>query len=59
MNSGKQKLVMLEKTMPVILVYFTAWVDDDNILNFREDVYQHDTRLANELFGRSVETTEL
>ncbi len=35
---------------PVLVVYFTAWVDDGGRLNFRDDIYGHDRRLAAELF---------
>jgi len=35
---------------PVLVVYFTAWVDDEGRLNFRDDIYGHDRRLAAELF---------
>ena len=59
MNSNEQKVVMLEEKIPVGLVYFTAWVNDQGILNFREDVYKHDVRLANELFSHSADRTEL
>jgi L,D-transpeptidase YcbB len=34
--------VMLPKKIPVHIVYWTAWVDDKNVLNFRKDVYDHD-----------------
>lgn len=35
---------------PVLVVYFTAWVDAEGRLNFRDDIYGHDRRLAAELF---------
>jgi murein L,D-transpeptidase YcbB/YkuD len=37
--------------VPVFIVYFTAFVDSKGKLNFRDDVYGHDTRLAATLFG--------
>ena len=30
--------------------YLTAWVDGEGQLNFRDDVYGHDERLAKDLF---------
>lgn len=51
MYSGKQQFVTLERPWPVLIGYFTAWVDDAGRLNFRRDVYGHDARLAAELFG--------
>jgi len=50
MNSGKEKYVTLKETVPVFIGYFTAWVDSKGQLNFRDDVYGHDKRLAGKLF---------
>jgi murein L,D-transpeptidase YcbB/YkuD len=46
-----EQVVPLRTPVPVFLVYFTAWVDGDGRLNFRDDVYGHDARLAAELFA--------
>lgn len=51
MNSGRERLVMLKHKRPVTIGYFTAWVDREDRLNFREDVYRHDERLYRELFA--------
>lgn len=46
MNAGKEKYVTLKKTLPVFIVYFTAWVSTETgKLNFRKDIYQRDGRL--------------
>ena len=46
MNGGKEKYVTLKKTLPVFIVYFTAWVSSETgKLNFRKDIYQRDSRL--------------
>ena len=50
MNAGKQQRVNLEKNVPVYLVYFTAWVDENGTVNFRDDLYEHDEALARQLF---------
>lgn len=42
MHGGIETKVVLEKPVPVMIVYFTAWVDADGILNFRKDIYGHD-----------------
>lgn len=34
----------LEKKFPVQIDYRTVWIDDDGLLNFREDLYGHDKR---------------
>ncbi len=50
MYKGKETWVIPPEKRPVSIGYFTAWVDDDGLLNFRDDVYGHDERLAEELF---------
>lgn len=44
--SGEQKSVKLPAPIPVHILYFTAWVEDDGTLQFRKDIYGHDARLA-------------
>ena len=51
MNAGKEKYVTLKQTIPVFIGYFTAWVDHDGKLNFRDDVYGHDKEMAEHLFA--------
>ncbi|MDN3654740.1 L,D-transpeptidase family protein [Ferruginibacter paludis] len=46
MNKGVEQYVTLKKTLPVFIAYFTAWVDRQGKLNFRNDVYKRDARLA-------------
>jgi murein L,D-transpeptidase YcbB/YkuD len=41
----KNQSVILETPMPVHLVYFTAWVDENGTVNFRKDIYGRDARL--------------
>ena len=50
MNSGDEKHVKLKKPIPVIISYYTAWVDEEGLLNFREDIYKHDEELMNKMF---------
>jgi murein L,D-transpeptidase YcbB/YkuD len=42
MDSGREQFVTLKKPVAISITYFTAWVDDDGLLNFREDIYDHD-----------------
>ncbi len=51
MNAGKEKYVTLKPTIPVFIGYFTAWVDSDGELNFRDDIYGHDKKLAEKMFA--------
>jgi murein L,D-transpeptidase YcbB/YkuD len=50
MNSGKEKYVRVKEPVPVLIYYYTAWVDDNNQLQFRDDIYGHDERLAKKMF---------
>jgi murein L,D-transpeptidase YcbB/YkuD len=55
MNSGTEKFVKLKDPVPVFITYYTAWVDDAGQLNFREDIYDHDEKLAGRMFpGNSL-----
>ncbi len=51
MNSGKEQYVRVKKPVPVAITYFTAWVDENGQLNFRDDIYQHDAKTREKLFG--------
>lgn len=42
MNSGVQKQVVLQKPVPVHIIYQTAWVDNTGRVHFRDDIYGHD-----------------
>jgi L,D-transpeptidase YcbB len=44
MKETEPKTVNLQKKFPVQIEYRTVWVDEDGLLNFREDVYGHDKR---------------
>jgi L,D-transpeptidase YcbB len=44
-GGGEETTVKLSETIPVYLLYWTAWVDDDGAVFFREDVYGEDRRL--------------
>jgi len=50
LNTDKETWIKLSPTIPVYIVYFTAWVDSQGRLNFRNDLYGHDKKLANEIF---------
>ena len=44
--SGKLQNVTLKSKMPVLLAYWTAWVDQRGLINFRRDVYGQDAAWA-------------
>lgn len=46
MNAGKEKYVTLSQTVPVFIAYLTSWVNSAGELQFRNDIYNRDKRLA-------------
>ncbi len=50
MNSGEEQFVKLKNSVPVLITYYTAWVDEKGILNFRDDIYDHDANLIQKMF---------
>ena len=50
MNSGQQQFVTLKNPVPVFITYYTAWVDENGLLNFRDDIYNRDSTVANKMF---------
>ncbi|MGZ8525271.1 MAG: L,D-transpeptidase family protein [Chitinophagaceae bacterium] len=54
MNSGEEKFVKLKESVPVLIAYYTAWVDEEGQLNFREDIYGHDARLTKKMFTKAL-----
>jgi murein L,D-transpeptidase YcbB/YkuD len=50
MNGGEEKYVKLKKAIPVIITYYTAWVNEEGLLNFRDDIYNHDEDLLRKMF---------
>jgi L,D-transpeptidase YcbB len=42
MHAGAEKHVVLKEPIPVHILYFTAWVDDDGMLHLEKDIYGYD-----------------
>jgi murein L,D-transpeptidase YcbB/YkuD len=57
MHTYKEKYVRVKKPIPVLITYFTSWVNDSSVLNFREDIYGHDAIIAKKMFLNSVGTS--
>jgi L,D-transpeptidase YcbB len=53
--SGESKKLPLDQPIPVYLLYWTAFADQDGAVNFRPDVYGRDTALLAALKGEHVE----
>ncbi len=47
MHSGVEKHVKLKQKVPVHIVYFTAWVDENGGLHFQPDIYGYDSSAEN------------
>ena len=54
MNSGVEKFVKLKHSVPVIITYYTAWIDENNKMNFREDIYGNDEAVSAKMFGNAL-----
>lgn len=50
MNSDKEKYLKLDHPVPVLIYYYTSWMDEAGILQFRKDIYGHDADFAVRLF---------
>ncbi|GAC1438191.1 MAG: hypothetical protein NVSMB63_01370 [Sediminibacterium sp.] len=50
MNATAEKTVDLKHSVPVLITYYTAWVDENGQLNFRDDLYGHDALVAKKMF---------
>jgi murein L,D-transpeptidase YcbB/YkuD len=50
MNSGEEQHVKLSNPVPVLITYYTAWVDEQGMLHFAGDVYGHDKQQALKMF---------
>jgi lipoprotein-anchoring transpeptidase ErfK/SrfK/uncharacterized protein YcfL len=50
MNSEHQQFVKLTSTVPVIITYYTAWVDNKGVLRFAGDIYGRDRQMAEKMF---------
>ncbi len=51
LKAGGNRRVSLSRPLPVFLFYWTAWVDEDGQVQFRDDIYGRDRRLI-EVLGR-------
>jgi len=54
LRRGTEATFPLLTSLPVDMVYLTAWVDSAGEIQFRDDVYGYDRRLAARLTGRTA-----
>ncbi len=47
----KTKTIKLDNPIPIHITYMTAWADEQDIINFRPDIYKRDSQIANNLYN--------
>jgi murein L,D-transpeptidase YcbB/YkuD len=50
MNSGKEKYVRVKNPVPVLIMYYTAFTDEEGRLHFLDDIYGHDANMTPKMF---------
>jgi len=55
MKSSTPTKVLLKKQYPVFLEYKTVWIDGNDQVNFREDIYGHDKRQLQQMHQQTAE----
>ena len=53
LNTGHEKFVKLKHPLPVLITYYTAWVDDNGALHFADDIYGHDKIAIEKMFTKN------
>jgi L,D-transpeptidase YcbB len=51
MNSNEEKYVKVKNPIPVLITYYTAWVDENGLLHFADDIYGHDKNITEKMFA--------
>jgi len=46
MSAKRERYIILSKKTPVYIAYFTAFIDSENRMNFRKDIYNRDGKLS-------------
>lgn len=54
MNGDKEQRVTVKNPVPVVITYYTAWMDKKGKLNFRKDVYGYDQKTAAKMFTNTI-----
>ncbi len=56
-STKKNKWITLKKQIPVYVEYHTVWVDDDGIIQFRNDIYGYEKKLFSKATYHPTSTT--
>lgn len=54
-SENEKKVVRLEEKIPVHILYITAWIDEEEFLHFRDDIYDFDKQAMAVLESRLTE----
>ena len=49
MNTGLEQSIVLPKSIPVHILYLTAWATDEGTVFFGKDIYNRDRKLIDAL----------
>lgn len=49
LKTGSEQWIKLDQKLPVYILYFTAWVQDDGTVRFHHDVYGRDEQLERQV----------
>jgi murein L,D-transpeptidase YcbB/YkuD len=52
---GEERYLRLEQPLPLHILYWTAWVEDDSTVHFRKDIYGRDELVSRALRERPRE----
>ena len=52
-EQGLRQVVRIPRPIPLHLLYMTAWVDENDVLQFRNDIYDRDRDLNAALLKRT------
>jgi murein L,D-transpeptidase YcbB/YkuD len=57
MDAGKEQWVKPNAPVAVRITYYTAWVDETAQMNFRDDIYSNDKKMAQMMFNSTIPTS--
>lgn len=49
--TNTETTIQIVPTIPIYIMYYTVWVDSEGQLNFRNDIYDLDSKVSKEIFG--------
>ena len=52
LDSKQEKTVLMQTRLPVHIQYWTTWIDEDNRIHYRSDIYQRDAAIIEALSAK-------